>query len=216
MRTGLSCLVAAAACVAEAACAPDVQRASLTPASPEVRAEAAAIAEAHPRRLAFRSPAARVHVFASDLVNGDHHLEFEQVRGSWLVAPGGRGHLHVDVAMQHFHAESGFITGFASDMLETASHPHTVIDATVEPIDGEPTQRLVVGNIVLHGVERGIRFRAEVTPSGDGLRLHATFDMARSAFGIHARPEDGEGIIRDDFTVTFDFRATPEHVTVEE
>jgi hypothetical protein len=74
----------------------------------------------------------------------------------------------------------------------------------------------VTGNIRLRGIERGIRFRAEVTPTPDGVRLHAAFNMSRSAFGIRAGPGEGDALIRDDFTVTLDFRATPERVTVEE
>jgi len=117
--------------------------------------------------------------------------------------------------MPAFHAENDFITDFAARMLEVARYPHAVLDAKLEPFDGDPKRCRVTGNMLLHGVLRGIHFVADVVESGDGIRLRAVFDMSRTAFGIHASADEGEGIIRDDFTVTFDFRATPEHVEVE-
>jgi polyisoprenoid-binding protein YceI len=198
-------------------CAPAVQRADVTPALVDVKAHAAELAAARPRKLVFRSPKARVKVFANDLLNGDHHLTFGSVRGNLLVdKASGRGLLHVDVSMRVVRAENDFITDFASRMLEVRAFPHALFDATLEPIDGEPNRRLVTGNMRLHGIERRIQFRADVADEGDATHFRAVFDMSRSAFGIHARAEEGEGIIRDDFTVTFDFRATPERVVVEE
>jgi len=213
MRFGLifSCLLVA--------CAPEVQRAALTPVFPDVKTDAADFARvaSHPRKLVFKSPSAHVKVFANDLLNGDHHLEYHKVRGTLVVDEAtGRGHLHVDVTMPAFEAENGFITSFAGRMLEVYKFRHAIVDAKVEPIDGEPKKRLVTGNITLHGIERGIQFRADVTPQGEGLHLRATFDMSRGAFDIHATAEEGEALIRDDFTVTFDFRCTRERVTVEE
>ncbi|HEY8077255.1 MAG TPA: YceI family protein, partial [Labilithrix sp.] len=69
--------------------------------------------------------------------------------------------------------------------------------------------RVVKGNVTVHGVERGIAFRAKVRREGQAWRLSAVFDMSRSAFGIKA---DGawDPLIRDDFRVTFDFRGAAE------
>jgi polyisoprenoid-binding protein YceI len=168
------------------------------------------------RRLAFRSPHARVHVLTNDLINGDHHLEFRSVRGRLLLDEKGSGHIHVDVDMSNFRAESEFITSFARRMLQPYDFPHATLDAKVETTD-DPTKRLITGNMNLHGVEKGITFKADFTDRPqEGIRMFAVFDMARSAFNIHATKEDGEGIIRDDFTVTFDFRANRESARVEE
>jgi polyisoprenoid-binding protein YceI len=206
-------------------CGPSVQTATLRApmaADTELAPFDQVVAASPPtsRRLAFRSPHARVHVLCNDLINGDHHLEFKSVRGRVLLdEKSGFGRIHVDVEMDHFKAESEFITSFARRMLEPHDHPHAILDAKIEPISDEPTKRLITGNMTLHGVERGITFKADFTDRGDqkeGLRLFAVFDMSRSAFNIHATAEDGEGIIRDDFTVTFDFRASKERATVEE
>src|SRR5262249_2315110 len=104
-------------------------------------------------------------------------------------------------------------------------YPKTIINAKVDPIEGESRDKLLVtGNVLLRGIERGIQFRADVTDDNDvrgvrgvrGVRFHAVFDMSRSAFNIHAGPGEGDALIRDDFTVTFDFHATPEQVRAEE
>ena len=180
-------------------CAPAIQRADLGPALVDVKGHAAEIAAARPTKLVFRSPKARVHVFANDLINGDHHLTFGSARGTLFVdRASGRGLLHLDVAMEVVRAENAFITDFASRMLEVHAFPHAILDATFEPIEGEPNRKLVTGNLLLHGVERRIRFRADLEPQGSGMNFRAVFDMSRSAFGIHARAEEGEGIIRDD------------------
>ena len=201
--------------VMEAGCAPEVQRATVSaPLAPrEVKPEVPPDA----RRYAFRSPRARVHVVANDLWNGDDHMDFEAVRGTMQMDPAsGRGRLHVEVEMSRFKANHSAVYAVGSEMIEAWEHPRAEIDAALEPVESEPEKRLVVGNVRLHGVERSIRFVADVTTwDGGGLRLHATFDMSRSAFAMHARPESGERLVRDDFTVTFDFRAGPERVTVE-
>jgi hypothetical protein len=200
-----------------AGCAPAVQRGVLTPVFADVKKEASEPARAPEQKLVFRSPAARVHVFSNDLLNGDHHLNFSRVRGTYRIdRASGRARLHVEVRMRAFQAESGWITSFAGRMLDVAGHPVTVIDARVEPIEGEPNRRLVTGNVRLRGIERGIQFRADVTPTADGIELHAAFDMSRSAFGVRAGPGEGDALIRDDFTVTLHFRATPERVRIEE
>ena len=193
-------------------CTPAIQSAAVTPALADlhdVKVDTTIM-----QRFAFRSPKARVLVVSNDMVNGDHHLRFTKVRGSIAIDPKARrGHLHVDVAMDALVAESDFITDFASYVLEPARFPHAILDAKLEPIDGDPSALLVTGNMNLHGFERGIVFRAQLS---DDHRFRAVFDMSRHAFGIEARPEEGDGLVRDDFTVTFDFRANPERVTAEE
>jgi polyisoprenoid-binding protein YceI len=198
-------------------CAPEVQRAALVPAYPEVKAEASSplASTESTKKLVFRSPHARVHVFSSDALNGDHHLLFAPVRGSYRIDPSGRAKLHMEVGMRGIRAEEGWIASFASRMLAVHEHPKTVMDLNVEPIENEPDQRDVKGNITLRGVERGIHFRATVRDEPDGVRFRAVFDMSRSAFGIRAKPEEGDSLIRDDFTVTLEFHATAEHVRVE-
>lgn len=206
-----------------AGCA-DVQRVRIEEPHAEVTIAAAdpAFARSHARSLAFKSPAARVHVFTSDLLNGDHHLYFKPVRGTYRIDPlTKRARLHMEIGMKDLTAEKAWIADFAGTMLAVHSHPVTIIDANVDPIPGEEgsSRRLVTGNVHLRGVERGLRFYATVTPEApgpDSVHFYAVFDMSRSAFGIRARFEDGDALVRDDFTVTFDIHATPEKVEAEE
>src|SRR5688500_15390092 len=98
-----------------ASCAPEVQRAALEPAYPEVKtSEAATIAAKVPRRkLVFRSPHARCHVFTSDALNGDHHLLFAPIRGTYRVEETGRARLHMEIGMRDLKAEQAWIANFA-------------------------------------------------------------------------------------------------------
>jgi polyisoprenoid-binding protein YceI len=199
-----------------ASCAPEVQRAALVPAYPEVSAPNAATANAQTKKLVFRSPHARVHVYSNDALNGDHHLHFAPVRGTYRVDPAsGRARLHIEIGMRGIRAEEYWIASFAGRMLAVDEFPKTVMNANVEPVENEPEKRDVKGNITLRGIERGIHFRATVRDEPEGIRFRAVFDMSRSAFGIRAKPEEGDSLIRDDFTVTLEFHATPEHVRVE-
>ncbi len=208
--------VAVAIGLSLAGCAPEVQRAALVPAYPEVKAGLAAPGTTL-EKLVFRSPRARCHVFSNDALNGDHHLHFSPVRGTYRFdRVTGRARLHMEIAMRNLEAEEHWIARFAGRMLAVDEFPKTVIDANLEPIDGQPEERDVKGNIVLRGVERGIHFRAHVRDEADGVRFRAVFDMSRSAFGIRASAEEGDSLIRDDFTVTLEFHATREHVHVEE
>src|SRR5687767_3464741 len=100
-------------------CAPEVQRAALVPAFPEVKAGSSlasdsASATVQTKKLVFRSPHARVHVFSSDALNGDHHLHFSPVRGTYRVDPSsGRARLHMEIGMRGIRAEEYWIASFA-------------------------------------------------------------------------------------------------------
>ncbi len=187
------------------ACGPGVQRAALSPALAEGK-----VADAEPAREArlVLAPESRVVVAAKDVARGTHPLRFDKIRGKLRVGPAGAGHLRFELDMATLRGENGFAESLAQSMLEVNRFPHATLVARIEPAEA-PDTRLVTGNVVVHGVERGISFKAKMKQDGEAWRLHAVFELSRSAFGIKA---DGawDPLIRDDFRVTFDFRGMPD------
>jgi polyisoprenoid-binding protein YceI len=153
-------------------------------------------------------------VHASDLLNGDHSITFSRFRGVAELDTSGHGRFRLDVDMTTLRAENDFITDFAKyELLDVGTYPRAQIHAQVEPIANEPDTFLLTGNVVLHGVERGIRFRATFVRRGEHIDIHAVFKMSRAEFAMHAREADW--IIQDDLRITLDLYAGPEQVTIE-
>ena len=209
MRAGKSLVLAAvaAACGACAsACGGGVQRATLSPSVPDaqlVRGPALA-------RIVVEPPSSLIVVAARDVARGSHPLSFERFRGTLDVDGAGRGTLRVEIDTEALRASSPFAESLAHSMLEVARFPQATLVARVDRGDSaDADARLVTGNVTVHGVERGIVFRARVRHEGDAWRLSAGFDRSRRAFGIKA---DGawDPLIRDDFRVTLDLRGAPE------
>jgi len=188
-----------------------VQRATLTTPLPVTTIEVAPPPDA--TKVVYRAPRSRLHVHASDLLNGDHSIVFRKFRGSAEIDPRGRGVFHLDVDMRTLEAENDFITDFAKyELLEVDIHPRATIVATIAPTD-EPQIYKLTGNVTLHGVERGIAFDATLVRRGDAIDLHAVFKMSRAEFAMRARRADW--IIQDDLRITLDLHAGPEQVTIE-
>jgi polyisoprenoid-binding protein YceI len=187
------------------ACGPSVQQAALSPALAEAKVGGAE--EAREARLVVAPPESRVVVAARDIARGSHPLRFERFSGSVRVTPSGGGQLRLDIDMGSLRGDNGFAERLASSMLEVTRFPHATLVAQLRKGDA-PDVRVVQGNVVVHGIEHGITFKAKLRPDGDSWRLHAVFDMSRSAFDIKA---DGtwDPLIRDDFRVTFDLRGVP-------
>jgi polyisoprenoid-binding protein YceI len=117
--------------------------------------------------------------------------------------------------MRTLEAENDFITGFAKyELLDVDTFPRATIVAQVEPLPDEPGTLWMTGNVVLHGVERGIQFRATFARQGELVHIHAVFKMSRTAFAMRARESDW--IIQDDLRITLDLHAGPEKITVED
>ena len=189
------------------------QRAVIAPAFAAVVVDVAPPREA--TKLVYRAPASRLHVHASDLLNGDHSIVFGTFRGVAELDASGHGRFRLNVDMQTLEAENDFITGFAKyELLEVDTYPRSTLVARVEPIAGEPGVLWISGNLELHGVKQGIQFRARYAKDGDGLRIHAVWLMSRTQFGMRAREADW--IIQDDLRITLDLRAAPERVTIED
>jgi polyisoprenoid-binding protein YceI len=205
MRAVVSVLVASA-WFGAGACGPGVQKATLSPAAAAPAVDGGD-AWAHGARIVVEPPASRIVVAARDVARGSHPLHFDKFRGTLALDREGGGSLRLEIETPTLRGESAFAENLAQSMLEVARFPQVTLVARLEPGDA-PDARKVTGNVNVHGVERGIAFRAKVKREGDAWRLHAVFDMSRSAFGIHA---DGawDPLIRDDFRVTFDLRGAP-------
>lgn len=189
-----------------------VQRATLSPVViPIATLDAPVSPDA--RKLVYRAPASRVHVHASDMLNGDHSITFSAFRGSAELDATGHGRFRLNVDMRTLKAESDFITGFAHDLLDVYTYPRATIAGRVEPVPDEPNEFTMTGNVELHGVQRGIQFRGTFTRTGENVHIHAVFKMSRKEFGIRATESDW--IIQDDLRITLDLRAGPEKVTIE-
>jgi polyisoprenoid-binding protein YceI len=197
-----------------------VQRATLTapvvvaPAE-TVNPETMSAASSSATRYVIRPQGSSVEVFAVDIVTGNHTLVFHDFRGSLVVEdPGATGRLTLDVDLRTVTSTSELVTEIIRDeLLEVYNHPRARLVAALQP-GREPDERVVQGNMLLHGVERGIRFVGTLRREGEGYRFTTAFDMSRSGFGIRRDP-DLDWMINDDFRVQFDLLAKPEKTTVE-
>lgn len=196
-----------------------VQRATLTTPivlAPTETVNAASIrASSSARRYVIRPQGSSVEVFAVDIVTGNHTLVFHVFRGSLVVEdPAATGRLTLDVDLRTLTSSSDLVAGIIKDeLLEVHDHPRARLVAAFQP-GREPDELTVQGNMLLHGVERGIRFIGTLRREGEGYRFSTVFDMSRSGFGIRRDP-DLDWMINDDFRVQFDLLAKPEKATVE-
>jgi polyisoprenoid-binding protein YceI len=198
-----------------------VQRATLTapivlaPSPTETVAETANAVSNSTKRYVIRPHGSSVEVYAFDIATGGHTLVFRDFRGSLAVGDSAAtGKLTLNVDLRTLTTRSEMAEGIIKDeLLEVYAHPRARLTAALGP--GEETdERVVRGNMLLHGVERGISFVGTVRREGEGYRFSTVFHMSRSAFAIKRTPEM-DWMIFDDFRVEFDLLATPEVVTVE-
>lgn len=202
-----------------------VQRAALTPAvvlpppSEALNEASAEMVAAAPSRNAtryvIRPQGSSVLVFAVDIVTGNHTLTFHDFRGSLVIEDHpATGRLTLDVDLRTVTSTTEQVTRIIRDeLLEVDIHPRARLVADLRP-GREPGERMVQGNMLLHGVELGISFAGTLRREGEGYRFSTVFDMSRHAFGIRRSP-NMDWMINDDFRVGFDLLAKPEKVTVE-
>ncbi len=125
-----------------------------------------------------------------------------------------RGRVTIDFDMTSFVNASRMITAILQyEFLEIDAYPQARFVGTFEPADGD--ERVVRGVLDLHGVRRGVAFRARIEGEPNGAyRFTTTFDLDRRPFGIRQHDE-WDWVNRNDFRVRLDLRGTPETVTVE-
>jgi len=167
------------------------------------------------RRFAVRPDGSILEVYVKDLATGPHTLVFTRFRGSLVPEePGGTGTLTLDVDLRSVRTDTETVASIVKEeLLEVDKHPHARIQATLHPA-GDAGERRVEGNVLLHGVRRGLRFTGKLRHRGERWYLAGEFEMSRVAHGIRRTP-DLDWMISDEFLVKIDLLATPEKVTVE-
>jgi polyisoprenoid-binding protein YceI len=167
------------------------------------------------RRFAIRPEGSLLEVDVNDLATGPHTLVFPRFRGSLVPeGPGGVGSLTLTVDMRGVRTDTESVTEIVRDeLLQAYRYPHARITASLYP-GGGPDERRVEGNVLLHGVRRGLRFTGTLRHRRERWTLSGEFEMSRTAHEIRRSP-DLDWMIRDEFLVRLDLLATPERVTVE-
>jgi polyisoprenoid-binding protein YceI len=166
-------------------------------------------------RFVVRPPGSSVQVYAVDGATGDYTLTFHAFGGSIVVDPSGKeGRLKLDVELAQVTTRTESTTDIIKyELLEVSPHPQSKLIATIKPTD-DPDERVIEGNMQLHGVVRGIRIKGTLKREGDGWRFKSAFNLSRHAFGMYRNP-DLDWMIHDDFRVMLDLLAKPERVTIE-
>ncbi len=160
-------------------------------------------------RFPVRREGSQVEVVAGDLITGDHVLTFDRFDGLLATEPpGDSGTLDFELDLQSMKSDSKEVESvIKNDLLEVDKFPHASLAAHFGPGSGD--EREVEGNLVLHGVKKGIRFAATLRPEERGYRFAATFKIERQAFGIHAPKFDS--VIYDDLRINLDLAARSAH-----
>lgn len=147
--------------------------------------------------------------FVGAKVTGQHNGEFHQFDG-WVGFRGDHPQqieftidttsLETDTARLDRHLRS-------PDFFDTERFPQaSFISSSIEPVTSEnsedPTHQ-ITGTLDLHGIQKEIRFPANVGRTDDGLRAIAQFTINRKDWGINYRgaPDD---LIRDDVLIKLD------------
>jgi polyisoprenoid-binding protein YceI len=195
------------------ACGGSVQRARLSSSPVDVRAPAP-VGERDGKRFAAHAGSSALVVVGSATFSGDHEFTFRRWNATLVGDPPTQ--LRMEAEATTVAAEEPWMEDMIrTDLLEVERFPRATLVADLLPIAGEPDARLVVGNATVHGITRGIRFRATLARDGEAWKLAATFDMSRKAFDVRLHNR-WDAFIHDDFRLVLDFRATPERVFVED
>jgi len=186
-------------CADPAADAPD---AVVSEASTEV---VAPIVDA--KSYAIDTAASKVD-FVGSKVTGVHEGGFELFEGTLSVSGGDPTTASVQVMIDatSVWSDSEQLTGhlksedfFSVEEFPTASFTSTEILAT-------DTGYEIVGNLDLHGVEKQIRFPAEVTVTETSIQALAEFSINRFDFGI-VYPGRKDDLIRDEVLIKLNLTA---------
>jgi polyisoprenoid-binding protein YceI len=167
------------------------------------------------RRFAVRPEGSILEVFVNDLATGPHTLVFTRFRGSLVPeGPGGVGSLTLTVDLRSVRTDTEMVAAIVRDeLLQVYEYPHARITASLRPGSG-PNERRIEGNVLLHGVTRGLKLTGTLRRHGERWTLVGEFEMSRKAHGIRRNP-DLDWMITDEFLVKLDLLATPEQVMVE-
>jgi polyisoprenoid-binding protein YceI len=156
------------------------------------------------------TPASKIE-FTGSKVTGKHDGGFKTFTGYFNVKDGtpvGNDH-KVTIDMSSTWADQEKLTTHlkSADFFDVEKYPQTTFDVTELKKESD-TKYTVSGNFKLHGVEKNISFPAEVSQSGDTVKIKATFDINRKDFGI-VYAGKADDLIRDQVVIRLDLEAKP-------
>ena len=144
----------------------------------------------------------RFDVVGVDVMGGRHPIAFD--RWEATVITGAQTRVLVEVDVTSARASSELTTQLLKDeLLEAHRYPRATLVATLRPSRRGGDQQIVEGNLTLHGVEKGVRFRGELKKEGAHYRFFTRFRISRDAFGIRAKAA-WDSLVKDDVHVTVD------------
>jgi polyisoprenoid-binding protein YceI len=194
-------------------CAPEIQRAAVSPAPVEL--PRVALAPRGAKRFVVRPSHSRLLVRAVHAYTGKHVLTFDRWRAILVTEPSLE--IFVDADMTSVRTSVSDVESYVRyDLLEIGQHPHATLLATLHPVlGGEPGEHVAEGRMVLHGVAKDLRFHATVTKRAASYRFVTSFEISRKDFAI-GTPDIWDGYLHDTVSVSIDADVTPERVEVEE
>jgi polyisoprenoid-binding protein YceI len=186
-------------------------------AAPGPKGPDAAVGEV--RRYALRSSDSTLEVKGGDLLTGMHVMRFSRWRGAFTAdgaSPPERpsGRLAIEIELDSLDTDVAVDDSLRNHLLEVSRYPRAVFAGTLRPREDSDAGYVFLGRIVVHGVERAIRFYTDLRKEGDDYRIDAVFDMSRGAFNMH-RKDALDLVIYDDFRVVWGLVAHPERASAE-
>jgi polyisoprenoid-binding protein YceI len=210
-RRTVPALVAPLLALAATGCAPATPRAApgrdgraIAPSDPSAEGG---------RFVAGAGGRSRLLVRTRDVVTGRHVVRFEQWRAVLVTTP--EPSVSVEVDMHSLRTSSETVEAFLkNDLLEVDRYPKATLVGKLSA-NGDAGEYVVDATLVLHGVEKQIRFKARLTRRPTSYRFFAIFELSRTDFDIR-RPDAADGWIDRDVIVTIDADGAPEPVTADD
>jgi polyisoprenoid-binding protein YceI len=153
--------------------------------------------------------------FVGSKVTGSHDGGFKKFAGRVSVAKGEVAASEVKIAMDSTWTDTDRLTGHlkSPDFFDVAKYPTATF--TVTGLVASNAQKLVTGNLNLHGITKSITFPAEIQMADDGVTVKSEFAINRRDFNINfpGKPND---LIRDNVVLKLEIKATPGEPRLED
>lgn len=163
------------------------------------------------KRFVVLGHRSHLDVTGHDSVLGNHALSFARW---WAHIEADPPRIVVEIDLRSLHSDEGFVTSIVKDhLLEVDRYPHATLVGSLSATS-RAGEIVIDGVADIHGKQIPLRFVGQLRAEGDGLRVHASFDMSRRAFDLSYAP--AEAFLDDRFHVSVDAVASAERVEVEE
>jgi polyisoprenoid-binding protein YceI len=190
---GMMAVMVLAGCAADPAA--DKPDAEVSEAQPETQPAAGGM------KLAFSEDSAITWVGSK--VTGSHSGGFSVFDGeiNLVSSDPAASSVSVTIDTNSLWSDNDDLTGHlkSPDFFDVATFPTATFNST--SIEAAETGYTVTGNLNLHGVEKSIRFPAEIEVGDGKVSVSASFAIKRFDFGI-VYPGRKDDLIRDDVAIT--------------